>query len=89
MPEADPWGNAGRPTSAPTRRGVPALSRSHSGSGCCGDNEEGSHQAREDLLYWSKELMAMAWVTLTPLCRTGTGWLGWAFSSHGPLDRGS
>lgn len=89
MPEADPWGNAGRPASAPTRRGVPALSRSHSGSGCCGDNEEGSHQAREDLLCWSEELTAVAWVTLTPLYRTGTGWPGWAFSSRGPLDRGS
>lgn len=77
MPEADPWGNAGRPASAPTRRGDPALSRSHSGSRCCGDNEEGSYQTREGLLcLWSKELMAMEWVTLTPLYQTGTGWPG-------------
>lgn len=41
MPEADPWGNAGRPASAPTRKGAPALSRSRSRSGCCGDNEKG------------------------------------------------
>lgn len=45
IPEADPWGNAGRPASVPTRRGAPALSRSHSRSGCCGD-KEGLHHPR-------------------------------------------
>lgn len=43
MPEADPWGNAGLPASAPTHRDVPALSHSHSGSGCCKNKEERSH----------------------------------------------